>query len=94
MDFPAMAGARRGVTKSRLAPSESALERFQARTGQPFVSKSNKSDPKRLILDVAVGLQCRILSKLFSASWCLTCIWPDQIVRKKFLQPYVKGPLT
>jgi hypothetical protein len=89
-----MAGARRGITKSGLAPRESALERFQARTGQPSVSKGNKSDPKRLILDVAVGFQCRILSKSFAASWCLTCIWPNQIVRKEFLQPYVKGPLT
>jgi len=31
MDFPAMARARRGITKGGLAPSEAALEGFQAR---------------------------------------------------------------
>lgn len=81
-----------GSPKVELHPANPHLNGFKpVLDGQPFVvSKGNKSDPKRLILDVAVGLQCRVLSKPFSASWCLTWIWPDQIVRKKFLQPYVK----
>jgi len=41
MDFPAMARARRGITKGGLAPMEAALEGFQARTRQSFVSEGN-----------------------------------------------------
>ena len=83
MDFPAMARARRGITKSGLAPSDAALEGFRAGARQPFVSEGDSDQIRKwIILDVEVSFQRRKLRKSFAASRHFTWVRPAQIVRK------------
>jgi len=83
MDFPAMARARRGITKSGLAPSGAALEGFRPGARQPFVSEGNLDQIRKwFILDIEVSFQRSKLRKAFAASWHLTWVRPAQIVRK------------